>query len=34
MSFREAFKIDIVETCAASGCLIKKHPNMEQLIEY
>ena len=33
-SFRKTLVEDIVETCAATGCLIKKFPNKENLIEY
>ena len=34
MSFREKLRTDIIETCAATGCLIKKYNTVENLIEY
>ena len=34
MSFRKFLTQDLVETCAVNACMIKKHPNLENLVEY
>lgn len=33
-SFRKRLMMDAIETCASSSCLIKKHPNSDQLTDY
>ena len=33
-SLRHQVQVDAIEACVSSGCLIKKHPNMEQLTDY
>ena len=34
ISLRHQVMVDAIEACAASGCLIKKHPTQDQLTEY